>query len=138
MEQTCHRRKEATITALAIITRTQAFLAHNHTRRITSKFNYGEAISVKLISLYRFSHSNSNNDNWNGFDTFETSSQSYQANSAESPHAATSPSNSIKKSHKTEKAEKSDFTSLDVKSSKAKPANKTKSIEDDAWNLLNN
>lgn len=83
-----------------------------------------------------FGHSSSNNDKWNGFDNnFESPTQSYQGNTSDS-------NSSIKKqnrSEKIEKTEKSDFSSLDVKASKPKTTTtKTKSIEDDAWNLLNN
>lgn len=90
-----------------------------------------------------YSHSSSKNDNWNGYDNnFETSTQSYQASSSGPQNDSTIVSNSsTKKQHKSEKiskTDKSDFNALDVKASKPKSTNKTKSIEDDAWNLLNN
>ncbi|XP_055315154.1 ADP-ribosylation factor GTPase-activating protein 1 [Sitodiplosis mosellana] len=83
-------------------------------------------------------HSGSNNDgNWNGFDNnFETQTQSYQGGSSEPQIASPTVNNSTRKQHKSEKGE--NFAALDVKASKPKPTNKTKSIEDDAWNLLNN
>ncbi|XP_031620470.1 ADP-ribosylation factor GTPase-activating protein 1 isoform X2 [Contarinia nasturtii] len=82
----------------------------------------------------------SNNDNWTGFDNkFESSTQSYQGGSIEQQNTSpTTVINSTRKQHKHEKNEKGDFNALDVKASKPKPTNKTKSIEDDAWNLLNN
>lgn len=87
-----------------------------------------------------FSHSSSNNDNWNGFEgNFETSTKSYQGGSSEPQITSPTVNNATKKQqHKSDKVEKNDFGVLDVKASKPKPTNKTKSIEDDAWNLLNN
>lgn len=88
-----------------------------------------------------FNHSSSNNDNWNGFDNnYETPAGTYQG-SPEPQNKSSNVNSSGKrhpKSEKSEKTEKSDFNALDVKASKPKPTNKTKSIEDDAWNLLNN
>lgn len=84
-------------------------------------------------------HSSSNNENWNGFDkNFESSTQSYQGGSAEPQITSPTTNNSTRKQQKSERVEKTDFGALDVKASKPKPTNKTKSIEDDAWNLLNN
>lgn len=94
---------------------------------------------TQLVCFICCSNSNSNNDNWNGFDnSFETSNQVYQASSSE-PQATQN--SAIRKQHKSEKidkGDKNDFTSLDVKASRQKPTNKSKTIEDDAWNLLNN
>lgn len=52
----------------------------------------------------------------------------------------TTTTNSIinKKHHKGEKTEKNDFSSLDVKASKPKSSKGKSSVEDDAWDLLNN
>lgn len=98
-----------------------------------------KTLLTQLVCFICCSNSNSNNDNWNGFDSnFETSNQAYQASSSE-PQATQN--SAIRKQHKSEKidkGEKNDFTSLDVKASRQKPTNKSKSIEDDAWNLLNN
>lgn len=91
--------------------------------------------------LFSFSNSNSN-ENWDGFDTsFESSTQNYQGSLSEPQNTSTTGNTSIKRQHKNEKidkVEKSDFSALDVKASKPKSTNKTKSIEEDAWNLLNN
>lgn len=95
-----------------------------------------------MIHFCTISHSSStNNDgNWNGSDSnFETPTQSYQGGSSEPQNASSTVNNSTRKQQKrNEKEEKNDFGALDVKASKPKPTNKTKSIEDDAWNLLNN
>lgn len=141
MERICHHHKVAMKIALAIITKIQIFHGHNRTKLIASElcsyfssrcFLPNKYFLSEIIHFIFSSHSNSNNDNWNGFDSsFETSSQVYQASSSQS----------IQNQHKiekSEKAEKNDFNSLDVKASKQKPATKAKSIEDDAWNLLNN
>lgn len=94
---------------------------------------------MKLIYSIWFSHSSSNNENWNGFDgNFESSTQSYQGGSSEPQIASPTVNNATRKQQKTDKIEKNDFGVLDIKASKPKPTNKTKSIEDDAWNLLNN
>lgn len=85
------------------------------------------------------SQGNSNNDNWNGFDNnFENSS--YQSAGNQEPQASSINTSSTRKSTKTEKiaTEIGDFSALDVKASKPTKTNKAKSIEDDAWNLLNN
>lgn len=155
MELIYHRHKEAMKIVSVIIIKIQAFHDRNHTRRIASKFHavYSTKLDIHIISLFHcfivnkmeqlftntvilFSHSSSNNDNWNGFDNgFETSAASYQGSAPENVN------NSGKRHHKSEKSEKtekSDFNVLDVKASKPKSTNKTKSIEDDAWNLLNN
>lgn len=90
------------------------------------------------FALLYFVHSQSNtgNDGWNGFDTdFEQSS--YQSATNSEPQIG-SAATSTKKPHRNEKVEKNDFSALDVKASKPTKTNKAKSIEDDAWNLLNN
>lgn len=93
-------------------------------------------------SSLKSSFCSANNDNWNGFDNgFEKSTNSYQGFSSSKSDATLSTSaasNSIKKLQKNEKEDKGDFSALDVKASAPKQSNKSKSIEDDAWNLLNN
>lgn len=158
MVRICHRRKVAMRTALAIIIKIRAFHDRNRTKLIASKLTricvspsnkpavfillWRSPYSKKIIYFICCSHSNANNDNWNGFDnSFETSTQAYQSSSSEQQTTSAPQNSSTRKSHKSEKSErgeKSDFSSLDVKASKPKPANKAKSIEDDAWNLLNN
>lgn len=130
---------------LATITKPQTFHDRNPIKRIASKFDFVQNLRFfnRIFHLIgAFSFSSSKNDHWNGFDSgFETQSQSYQSGL----QTESSVNNAIaKKSHKSEKSsshktEKNDFDALDVKASKpTKSTNKTKSIEDDAWNLLNN
>lgn len=80
---------------------------------------------------------NSGTDNWNGFgnDDFEKPSKdSYQTSSSKVSSASSRNTASL-----SAKQPSNDFSSLDVKASKPKiGANKVKSVEDDAWNLLNN
>lgn len=90
------------------------------------------------ISFFIFhSHGNSNNDNWNGFDNdFENSS--YQSAGNQEPQAGSINTSNTTKTEKLTTIERGDFSTLDVKASKPTKTNKAKSIEDDAWNLLNN
>lgn len=83
---------------------------------------------------------NTGNDNWNGFgnDDYEKPApDSYQTVNSSSKVSSTASRNTASLSAKQQQS--NDFSSLDVKASKPKIAsNKTKSVEDDAWNLLNN
>lgn len=157
-----HHHKADMKIVLAIIIKTRTLLVHNRTKPIASKYSERTRSTVwttifyintkiwlffssfcNLIGcVFWFSHSSSNNENWNGFDSnFESSTQSYQGGSTEPKIASPIVNNTTRKQQKSEKSEKpdkTDFGSLDVKASKPKPTNKTKSIEDDAWNLLNN
>lgn len=84
------------------------------------------------------SHSTGTADNWNGFDDYDKSaptSYAREETTTTTNHTTTttSSSSSVRKQHKTET--KSDFGALDVKATKAKSK---ASVEDDAWDLLNN
>lgn len=81
-----------------------------------------------------YQNSSSANDEWNGFDgEFKTKTDSYQSSSA-APKQSTRNTTTT-----TARQQSAAFDSLDVKSSRPKAhSTKTKSIEDDAWNLLNN
>lgn len=90
-------------------------------------------ISTYFLLFTYYSQGNSNNDHWNGFDNdFENSS--YQS----ADNQDTSNTRKATRTEKTITTEKGDFSALDVKASKPTKTNKAKSIEDDAWNLLNN
>lgn len=88
---------------------------------------------VPRLNSGHVSSQSSSPDNWGGFD---------------GTAAATSPSSRPDSGYNSKRASKPpsspDFDSIDVKSQKAVKsggsggANKTKKIEDDAWDLLNN
>lgn len=95
-------------------------------------------INPKYLSLnYCSQSSKTNNDGWEGFENGYQDS-GYQSSTAKQTTSIRSTSSSVtaKQSRQID-----DFDALDVKASKTKApdTNKpTKSIEDDAWNLLNN
>lgn len=81
---------------------------------------------IPFLSFSCYSQSPTN-DGWNGFDNhFDDAPNSHQTTSTKVTRTTTS------------KTETNDFTSLDVKASKGKSSHgKTKNVEDDAWNILN-
>jgi len=72
---------------------------------------------------------------WDGVDFNDSYQYSYQSSDVKPTTNRSTSSNASKKQPR----QADDFSALDVKSGAPKPSsNKTKSIEDDAWNLLNN
>lgn len=72
-------------------------------------------------------------DGWDGFD--DNYQESYQSSNVKQTSNRSTSSNALKQQSR----QVDDFSALDVKSGAPKTtSNKTKSIEDDAWNLLNN
>lgn len=88
------------------------------------------------------SQSSGNNDNWDGFESdYQNTTNSYQSSTTTNTTTTTTKtSRSTANRQNSTKQSNNDFNVLDVKSSRAKggDSNKNKSIEDDAWNLLNN
>lgn len=83
------------------------------------------------LSLSLVSSQSSSADNWGGFDT---------TNKVASPPPQQRPESAEKRSS-SKPLSSPDFNAIDVKSQKPKAntsTNKTKKIEDDAWDLLNN
>lgn len=94
----------------------------------------------ELILFSNFSQ-NTGNDNWNGFGNgeFEKPSEDLYQNKTVNSSSKVSSATSRNTAALSSKPPSNDFSSLDVKASKPKTgSNKTKSVEDDAWNLLNN
>ncbi len=93
-------------------------------RFLKSKIDYYLRIVVRLS----YSQTSSPTDNWNGFES-EASEKRKEYKS----------DNNGANRKSTQSVASPDFDSFDVKSSKPKTAGgKTKKIEDDAWDLLNN
>lgn len=147
MERIYRRHREATTVTLATTTRTLAFQGRNHIKPITSECHLLQSHWMSFVLLtqlaiqfrfifnlfdFQFCHNSGANNNWNGFenDYDQSASKSYTR------EETTTTSSSIRKQNKTEA--KGDFGALDVKASKPKPNKNKASVEDDAWDLLNN
>lgn len=97
------------------------------------------SIIIIQINLFFSQSSKTNNDNWGGFDGgYQDSYQS--AGAKPTPAAATNRSQPAANQNRQKSRQVDDFSALDVKAATVKnTTNKAKtSIEDDAWDLLNN